>query len=323
MKGAGFLKTMLLRRVGSTIEAGKNTVEKMLSTWRAATNPLDAVPPLFDASVEDAEEDDAPDDAPVSEMRSLTPEERDKLTAFLNAMKANQERDPKYAVVQKLLINDHWLELGCIIFSQYFDSIWWLAEQLTRDLPGEKIGVYAGSGKSGIMLNGEFSPKQRDVLKAMVKRAEIRLLLGTDAASEGLNLQRLGTLINLDLPWNPTRLEQRKGRIQRIGQARDTVDVYNMRYKDSVEDRVHALLSTRLQNIHQIFGQLPDVLQDVWVDVALGQIDKARKTIDAVPDKHPFDLRYHRITKVPWKRAQRCWTRGRSGRRCWRGGEMC
>jgi len=65
------------------------------------------------------------------------------------------------------------------------------------------------------------------------------LMLGTDAASEGLNLQRLARLINLDLPWNPTRLEQRKGRIQRIGQIHDTVEIYNMRYKDSVEDRVH------------------------------------------------------------------------------------
>jgi superfamily II DNA/RNA helicase len=53
----------------------------------------------------------------------------------------------------------------------------------------------------------------------MVRAREIRILVGTDAASEGLNLQRLGTLINLDLPWNPTRLEQRKGRIQRIGQV--------------------------------------------------------------------------------------------------------
>jgi superfamily II DNA/RNA helicase len=61
----------------------------------------------------------------------------------------------------------------------------------------------------------------------MVRTSEIRLLLGTDAASKGLNLQRLGTLINLDLPWNPTRLEQRKGRIQRIGQLKDTVHVKN------------------------------------------------------------------------------------------------
>jgi len=89
-------------------------------------------------------------------------------------------------------------------------------------------------------------------------------VLGTDAASEGLNLQTLGTLINLDLPWNPTRLEQRKGRIQRIGQVRDIVFVHNLRYKDSVEDRVHALLSGRLQVVHRLFGQIPDILEDVW-----------------------------------------------------------
>jgi hypothetical protein len=129
----------------------------------------------------------------------------------------------------------------------------------------------------------------------------LRLLLGTDAASEGLNLQRLGTLINLDLPWNPTRLEQRKGRIQRIGQLRDTVQVYNMRYKDSVEDRVHDLLSERLAGIYSLFGQLPDVLEDVWIDVALGQIERARTTIDAVPKQHPFEVKYHTISKVPWE----------------------
>lgn len=63
----------------------------------------------------------------------------------------------------------------------------------------------------------------RETLKKRVRSGELKLLLGTDAASEGLNLQRLGTLINIDLPWNPTRLEQRKGRIQRIGQVRDEV----------------------------------------------------------------------------------------------------
>ncbi|MCX2728285.1 C-terminal helicase domain-containing protein [Thermomicrobium sp. 4228-Ro] len=82
-------------------------------------------------------------------------------------------------------------------------------------------------------------------------------MVGTDAASEGLNLQRLGTLINVDLPWNPTRLEQRKGRIQRIGQPRAVVFLANLRYRGSVEDRVHQLLSDRFRAIHDMFGQLP------------------------------------------------------------------
>ncbi len=129
--------------------------------------------------------------------------------------------------------------------------------------------------------------------------------MGTDAASEGLNLQSLGTLINLDLPWNPTRLEQRKGRIQRIGQLRDTVYVYNMRYGDSVEDRVHKLLSERLENIYTLFGQLPDVLEDVWIEVALGEIERAKQTIDAVPEQHPFELRYNQIEKVEWESCSR------------------
>ena len=131
------------------------------------------------------------------------------------------------------------------------------------------------------------------------------MLLGTDAASEGLNLQRLGTLVNLDLPWNPPRLEQRKGRIQRIGQVRSEVDVYNMRYVDSVEDRVHALLSERWEQISTLFGQLPDTLEDVWVQVALGRQEEAQRTIDAVPERHPFEIRYREVRPVDWESCAR------------------
>src|SRR5262249_27690142 len=158
------------------------------------------------------------------------------LELFLKALEASQERDPKYGVVLDCLTRRNWLEKGCIIFSQFYGSVRWLAEQLVQDLPGERVAIYAGSGKSAIWPNGSFNPAEREDIKDQVRLGRIRLLLGTDAASEGLNLQRLSTLINLDLPWNPTRLEQRKGRIQRIGQLSDTVLVYNMRYLDSVED---------------------------------------------------------------------------------------
>jgi superfamily II DNA/RNA helicase len=152
-----------------------------------------------------------------------------------------------------------------------------------------------------VMLGGEWQRKSRDELKTLVRSGELRLLLGTDAASEGLNLQRLARLINLDLPWNPTRLEQRKGRIQRIGQVHDTVEIYNMRYRDSVEDRVHELLSDRLQDIFSLFGQVPDVLEDVWVAIALGNKEAAKRIIDEVPRSHPFDLRYTRVQRIDWE----------------------
>ena len=233
-------------------------------------------------------------------MKDLTAVERDELNRCLKALEANQDRDPKYQKVLDYLVSKGWLNLGCIVFSQYFDSIWWLAQQLSADLPGEAIGIYAGGGNSGIIRNGEFKRTSRDEIKQKVGRSELRLLLGTDAASEGLNLQRLGTLINLDLPWNPTRLEQRKGRIQRIGQVRDEIYVYNMRYKGSVEDRVHDLLSSRLEDIFGLFGQIPDILEDVWIDVANGEIDEAKKLIKSVHPKHPFDEKYNRVADFDW-----------------------
>jgi superfamily II DNA or RNA helicase len=283
---SGFFRTLLLRRVGSTMEAGRRTVEKLLAEWTAL-------------------DEDEDDEDTLSQLRTLTSAERAVLQRFLKALEANQQRDPKYQIVRAQLLDHGWRELGCIVFSQYFDSVLWLAGQLTVEMPEEEIGIYAGAQRSGIMHNGVFTGAARDLIKERIRKGEIRVLIGTDAASEGLNLQRLGTLINLDLPWNPSRLEQRKGRIQRIGQLRDAVDIYNMRYAGSVEDRVHALLSERLEGIATLFGQIPDILEDVWIEVALGEIDRARKTIDAVPRKHPFQMRYHSVEKVDWESCAR------------------
>ena len=285
---AGLFRTMLLRRMGSTIEAGRLTVARILSGW----------------DERDDDEDDE-DEEGGGRLRALTDEERRILNRLDRALEDNQERDPKLVAVMRLLVDDGWLNRGCIVFSQYFDSVRWLASQLTRELPDEVIGVYAGASRSGVMRDGLFTRKRRDELKDAVRRSEVRLLLGTDAAAEGLNLQRLGTLVNLDLPWNPSRLEQRKGRIQRIGQVRSEVDVYNMRYADSVEDRVHELLSERLESISRLFGQLPDTLEDVWVQVALGRAEQAKRTIDAVPRQHPFELRYREVTHVDWESCAR------------------
>uniref|UniRef100_A0A7V4KDL3 Helicase SNF2 n=1 Tax=Fervidobacterium pennivorans TaxID=93466 RepID=A0A7V4KDL3_FERPE len=291
VKGGGFLKTLLLKRVGSTIIAGKNTAEKMLANWGQIIDEEDY-----------EEEEIAEEKALQNEIKNITDEERACLVKFIETLNANKEKDPKYKLLLKILIDDNWIERGCIVFSQYYDSAYWVAENLSNDLPDEKIGIYAGGDKSGIFIGGIYERRSKEEIKQMVRRRELRVLVGTDAASEGLNLQTLGSLINLDLPWNPTRLEQRKGRIQRIGQVYDKVYIYNMRYKGSIEDRVHQLLSERLANIYGMFGQIPDVLEDVWVHVALNEIEEAKKKIDAVPKQHPFELRYHvHVGKVDWE----------------------
>lgn len=304
MAGSGFLKTLLLRRVGSSIMAGLLTAQRMLANWEEVESLVEEdegneEPILLNSHMVVSEP--VPASASSSISRTLTSTERVLLTRFIEALEANKERDPKYTVVLECLRHRGWLELGCIIFSQYRDSIQWLAEQLTQDYPEEPIALYSGSSTSGLMHGGEWKPMSRETIKSMIRQGQLRLLLGTDAASEGLNLQRLATLINLDLPWNPTRLEQRKGRIQRIGQIHDSVKIYNLRYKDSVEDRVHQLLSSRLQDIYALFGQIPDVLEDAWIAMALGLKEEAKRIIDALPKEHPFEIRYTKVEKVDWE----------------------
>lgn len=291
-RGGGFLKTLLLRRVGSTLYAGKRTSEAMLGIKHE------------NLEAEEEDEDENEDIQVSATFKEMSGEERNVLKRFLDVLSDKQDQDPKYHKIKDLLQNG-WLERGCIIFSQYYDSIEWLSGKLSHDFSDEIIGIYAGGQRSGIIENGKFIRTSREKLKSMVRYGEVRLLLGTDAASEGLNLQTLGSLINLDLPWNPTRLEQRKGRIQRIGQVFDDVWIYNMRYKGSVEDRVHELLSSRLEEINNMFGQIPDCLKDVWVDVALGKEDDARKTIGEVPIKHPFEIRYDKIEPVHWEKCSK------------------
>jgi len=291
---SGFMKTILLRRVGSTIEAGRLTAQQML-----CTNAEGA---------EEEWEDDAQESP--SSIYPLTDDERGALSRFLKILEENRDEDPKLRQVERVLttndtISGGWLSLGCIIFSQFYDSVLWLGLHLSKRMPSEKIGVYAGATKSGIIESGVFVRINRDEVKKRITTGELRFVIGTDAASEGLNLQRLGSLINLDLPWNPTRLEQRKGRIQRIGQLRPEVLIYNMRYMGSVEDRVHELLSERLENIRNMFGQIPDTLEDAWVAAALRDEEEAKRIIDAVPKRHPFEMRYDQIESVDWESCSR------------------
>ena len=78
-----------------------------------------------------------------------------------------------------------------------------------------------------------------------------------------------------------------------------------MRYKDSVEDDAHHMLSARLREIYDLFGQVPDVLEDVWGEVALGAKDQAKALIDAVPKQHPFESRYHGVETIDWESCTR------------------
>ncbi len=292
VKAGGFLSMLMLKRIGSTILAGKNTARKMLAWTEEGRQILEDE---FDVNFED--DDFEEDDSAVKE---LTAEEVECLHELVKYLDLDKNDDPKYNAILDIVtkgIDDTpaWKDMGCIIFSQYYDSAHFVAEALSNDIKDCTVGLYAGGDKSGLFLNGIYTKCTKEDIKAKVRNREIKLLVGTDAASEGLNLQTLSTLINLDLPWNPTRLEQRKGRIQRIGQVSDKIHIYNMRYKDSVEDKVHSVLSERLEDIFDMFGQIPDTLEDVWIDIALNNEAQAKEKINAIPASNPFTLKYEEM----------------------------
>jgi superfamily II DNA or RNA helicase/DNA-binding Lrp family transcriptional regulator len=250
-RASGFMRTLLLQRICSSFASGKATAEKLLA---GLTLEEEEAMPLVDEAI-----------------ASLTSTEKLHLRTIIEELSRPEARDPKLKAVTYFL-KEHrtegktWLEHGCIIFSQYYDTVFWVGSELANTLKTEPVAVYAGAGKSGIFRGSDFATVEREEIKKAVRQRDIRLVVATDAACEGLNLQTLGCLINVDLPWNPSRLEQRLGRIKRIGQARRTVDMLNLVYHDTQDEEIYRVLSRRLKNKFDIFGGLPDTIEDEWIE---------------------------------------------------------
>lgn len=250
-KAAGFMKSLLLQRICSSFASGRSTATKMLGR--------------------ELLEDEEQAALLLEPLSSLTPSEAGHLQTIIEELSRPEAHDPKLAAVRYFLTEHRtegktWLEHGCIVFSQYYDTAHWIASELAKTLPSEPVAVYAGTGKSGMFRADEFASIEREEIKKAVKKRSVRLVVATDAACEGLNLQTLGTLINVDLPWNPSRLEQRLGRIKRFGQARRTVDMLNLVYHDTQDEKVYRVLSRRLKDKFDIFGGLPDTIEDEWIE---------------------------------------------------------
>lgn len=291
-KAAGFMKSLFLQRICSSFASGRSTAQRMLER----------------RLLEDEEEAERLQRA----LDALTPQEAGYLHTIVDELSRPEARDPKldavrYFLTQHWIDGKTWLEHGCIVFSQYYDTAYWVAEELARSLPDKVVAVYAGVGKSGLFHSDKFSSVERDEIKTAVKKREIGLVVATDAACEGLNLQTLGTLINVDLPWNPSRLEQRLGRIKRFGQARRTVDMLNLVYHSTQDEQVYAAISRRLKDKHDIFGGLPDTIKDDWIE----NIEQLEEKMDQyihlrTETQNAFDVRYQSAVEPDQNRWELC-----------------
>lgn len=277
-KGSGFMKNLMEQRICSSVHAGLATARRLLQ-----------------GGAEHEEHDEQEADLKVE-----TGDEIEVLQRLIARLERLQV-DPKMEAVVHFLDKEKWLELGVIIFSQYYDTAKWLADSLAARYPEEAVGLYAGAGRSRLYQRGESVSVERETLKRMVAEHQIRVMVATDAACEGLNLQTLGTLINIDLPWNPTRLEQRIGRIKRFGQRRETVDMLNLVFEQTVDEKIYERLSERMKNRYDLFGSLPDTIKDEWIDDIETLGERLDEYINAQKTATGFDLRYTGTMMPPEK----------------------
>lgn len=274
----GFYKVLLLRRLGSSIKAGLTSAIRIYKK-RAINSDM-----LSEAEQEDLEDFELEEKEIGNIM--VGGDEIRLLEDIIELLRGQEEFDPKYEKIRELLSMKDWQKRGCLIFSEYYDTARAVAERLSKDFPDRDIGLYSGSAQgSGLFRAGRFQPLNRIDVKQLVTNRQLRFLVGTDAAGEGLNFQMLGSLINVDLPWNPVRLEQRIGRLRREGQLFDDVWVYNLYYAGTIEVEVQRRIVKRITGQESVIGHVNPVLSEILMETL------NEKGIENT-GLHPVELKY-------------------------------
>ncbi|MDP4155907.1 MAG: SNF2-related protein, partial [Bacillota bacterium] len=114
------------------------------------------------------------------------------------------------------------------------------------------------NGITSVPFRGGFKRGKKDWMRELFQK-HAQVLIATEAGGEGINLQFCNHIINFDLPWNPMRLEQRIGRIHRLGQEKDVM-IYNFAIKDTVEEHILKLLYEKIHLFEKVIGELDDIL---------------------------------------------------------------
>ena len=148
-----------------------------------------------------------------------------------------------------------------VVFTQFRATQEWLTKRLRDE--GESVVAFHG---------GLLRLEKEEAIRRFQKDA--RVLLSTDAGSEGRNLQFCNAVCNFDLPWNPMKIEQRIGRLSRIGQARD-VFVFNLAAADTLEAAVLHLLEAKIAMFELVIGE---------IDMILGNLDEEKEFEEVVTD---------------------------------------
>jgi ERCC4-related helicase len=255
-KALGFLMTLYRKRLTSSFYAIRESLQRRLdSLLEGAGSSITS---------DDLSDIDEADDAVITGLESflepVDPREIEYLEDLLRQFE-NTGEDSKLSHLIDTLRRELIERESAIIFTQYTDTMDYLRESL-RQLYGSQVACYSGRGGE-LYRDNEWCSLPKEVIKRQFREGQIKILLCTESASEGLNLQTCGVLINYDLPWNPMRVEQRIGRLDRIGQIYPTVKIHNFYYDGTVEAKVYRRLRDRINAFATVVGNLQPILAQV------------------------------------------------------------
>lgn len=161
-----------------------------------------------------------------------------------------RRHDSKYACFAQVVrgyLDEHPGE-KLVVFSYFPATLEYLCERLAED------------GIGSLILHGKTRIPKQDVLNGFRDDPDKKVLLASEVASEGVDLQFCRVLVNYDLPWNPMKVEQRIGRIDRLGQSADKINILNFGHKQTIDHRIYRRLLTRLGVFERALGGLDAVL---------------------------------------------------------------
>lgn len=256
-RGFGLIRAVYHQRFVSSFAAAYQTVRRRREALEALLEgDEERLLKLAAEMVEDVGEDVVEEDlvrmmkVAVERARGFIEKELQKLRSLESSLIVYSKAvtaadDPKLREIRRVVQKLRGEGRKVLVFSKFTDTVDVIRDFLSQWLGADRVGTYTGRG-------GEIWDSRlrawRVCEKEVVSRAlekQVDVLVCSEAASEGLNLQAASAVVNVDMPWNPAKVEQRIGRVDRIGQTADVVRVVNVWYPDTYEAKMYRVLFER------------------------------------------------------------------------------
>lgn len=300
----GFVMVMLQKRMVSSIAAIRCSLERRLYALKHPETQVLTAAELRELREREEDAEAVTDERSEELSRKLE-------TALLKGTKAEQQAEIKRVGELLKLAEDIALDSKAEELRKFVAGV------LSKE-PGEKILIFTeykdtldylrdkvltGFGTIA-QIYGAMNMEERRVQEEEFQKPKVRLMLATDAAGEGLNLQFCHLMVNYELPWNPNRIEQRIGRLHRYGQKRD-VRVYNLQVVNTREGIILARLLKKIETIEkQLGGYAPNVLGFTASGESISLNRLSDMIINALAADTPAEVTAQHIEQVLEKRRE-------------------